>query len=70
MAKNPKTSAIILAAGSGSRSMSEEPKQLRELRGTPLFLHSIRTFSEHPKIDEVVVVLPETMVERARELAG
>ncbi len=69
MAKKTKTSAIILAAGSGSRSMSEEPKQFRELRGTPLFLHSAKTFLLCPAIEEIIIVLPDNMVERARELA-
>jgi len=52
-----KVSAIIPAAGLGVR-LGEE-KQFKLLAGYPLFTHSIRTFLNFPKIDEIVVVVPK-----------
>ena len=52
-----KVSAIIPAAGLGVR-LGEE-KQFKLLAGYPLFIHSIRTFLNFPKIDEIVVVVPK-----------
>ena len=52
-----KVSAIIPAAGLGVR-LGEE-KQFKLLAGYPLFIHSIRTFINSPKIDEIVVVVPK-----------
>jgi 4-diphosphocytidyl-2-methyl-D-erithritol synthase len=50
-------SAIVPAAGLGVR-LGEE-KQFKLLAGYPLFIHSIRTFINSPKIDEIVVVVPK-----------
>ena len=52
-----RVSAIIPAAGLGVR-LGEE-KQFKLLAGYPLFIHSIRTFLNFPKIDEIVVVVPK-----------
>ena len=52
-----KVSVIIPAAGLGVR-LGEE-KQFKLLAGYPLFIHSIRTFINFPKIDEIVVVVPK-----------
>ena len=52
-----KVSAIIPAAGLGVR-LGEE-KQFKLLAGYPLFIHSIKTFINFPKIDEIVVVVPK-----------
>ena len=52
-----KVSAIIPAAGLGVR-LGEE-KQFKLLAGYPLFIHSIRTFINSPKIDEIVIVVPK-----------
>jgi 2-C-methyl-D-erythritol 4-phosphate cytidylyltransferase len=49
---------VVVAAGQGLRFGGEEPKQFRELRGSPLLLHSLRPFLAHPAVIEVVVVLP------------
>ena len=52
-----KVSAIIPAAGLGNRF--GEAKQFKLLAGTPLFIHSIKTFLNSSKIHEIVVVVPE-----------
>jgi 2-C-methyl-D-erythritol 4-phosphate cytidylyltransferase len=56
--------AIIAAAGSGSRMASERPKQFLLLAGTPIIFHTLKPFEECDCINEVIVVLP------AEESAG
>ena len=56
--------AIIAAAGSGSRMASERPKQFLLLAGTPIIFHTLKPFEECDCIHEVIVVLP------AEESAG
>jgi 2-C-methyl-D-erythritol 4-phosphate cytidylyltransferase len=56
--------AIIAAAGSGSRMVSDRPKQFLELAGTPIIFHTLKPFEECESIHEIVVVLP------AEESAG
>lgn len=55
---------VVVAAGQGLRFGGEGPKQFRELRGSPLLLHSLRPFLAHPAVIEVVVVLPRTDASR------
>jgi 2-C-methyl-D-erythritol 4-phosphate cytidylyltransferase/2-C-methyl-D-erythritol 2,4-cyclodiphosphate synthase len=52
-------SAIIAAAGSGTRLGSPKPKQLLDLGGGSMLSHSLQVFLSHPRIAEVIVVLPE-----------
>lgn len=49
--------AIIVAAGSGTRFGGERPKQFVELLGRPMILHTLSRFEECPSVDEVVLVL-------------
>jgi 2-C-methyl-D-erythritol 4-phosphate cytidylyltransferase len=56
--------AIIAAAGSGRRMVSERPKQFLPLAGIPLIFHTLKPFEECESIQEVIVVLP------AEESAG
>jgi len=49
--------AIVLAAGSGSRSGGAMPKQYRMLGGKSVLAHSVAAFLAHPKIDEVLLVI-------------
>ena len=51
-------SAIIVAAGSGSRMASDRPKQFLLLAGIPLIFHTLRPFERCDSIDETIVVLP------------
>jgi 2-C-methyl-D-erythritol 4-phosphate cytidylyltransferase len=49
---------VIVAAGSGSRTGSEQLKQFRWVAGKPMRLHSIQRFMERPDVALVVAVLP------------
>jgi 2-C-methyl-D-erythritol 4-phosphate cytidylyltransferase / 2-C-methyl-D-erythritol 2,4-cyclodiphosphate synthase len=57
MERAKKIVALIVAAGSGSRAGGEMPKQYRSVAGKPMLRHSFETFSEHEKIDDVIVVI-------------
>ena len=52
-----KTTAIIVAAGRGSRFNSDTPKQFVELAGKPVVVHTIERFQASPSIDAIVLVL-------------
>ena len=49
--------AIIAAAGSGTRTNSPVPKQFLEILGKPLLVHTIERFETCPAIDEIILVL-------------
>jgi 2-C-methyl-D-erythritol 4-phosphate cytidylyltransferase len=49
---------IIVAAGRGSRTGSEELKQFRWIAGKPMLLHSVQRFQERKDVKVVVCVLP------------
>lgn len=49
--------AIIAAAGSGTRTNSPVPKQFLEILGKPLLVHTIERFELCPAIDEIILVL-------------
>ncbi|MFC3580716.1 2-C-methyl-D-erythritol 2,4-cyclodiphosphate synthase [Sphingomonas hylomeconis] len=55
----PRTAAIIVAAGTGTRSGSDMPKQFAMLAGRPMIAHSLAALSAHPAIDRVIVVIGE-----------
>ncbi len=52
-----KTTAIIVAAGSGSRFKSDIPKQFLEISGKPVIVHTIERFESAPSVDSIVLVL-------------
>jgi 2-C-methyl-D-erythritol 4-phosphate cytidylyltransferase len=52
-------SAIIVAAGIGSRLGGPTPKGFVRLGGKPLFLHSLEVLLSHGAITEAVLVVPE-----------
>jgi 2-C-methyl-D-erythritol 4-phosphate cytidylyltransferase len=56
--------AIVVAAGKGTRLGGNRPKQVLELGGIPVIIHTLRQFERCREIDQVVVVLP------AEETAG
>lgn len=51
------TTAIIAAAGIGSRMHADRAKQMLELGGTPLLMHTLQRFEECEAIDRVILVL-------------
>jgi 2-C-methyl-D-erythritol 4-phosphate cytidylyltransferase len=53
---------VIVAAGAGSRTGSDELKQFRWVAGKPMLLHSIQTFQARADVVMVVCVLPREHV--------
>jgi 2-C-methyl-D-erythritol 4-phosphate cytidylyltransferase/2-C-methyl-D-erythritol 2,4-cyclodiphosphate synthase len=51
-------SAIIAAAGAGRRLGAAQPKQLLDIGGGSMLQHSLAAFLGHPRVSEVIVVLP------------
>lgn len=49
---------VIVAAGSGSRAGTVEPKQFRWVAGKPMLLHSLQAFQQRADVAMVVCVLP------------
>ncbi|SEM49985.1 2-C-methyl-D-erythritol 4-phosphate cytidylyltransferase [Butyrivibrio sp. ob235] len=61
-----KITAIVLAAGSGSRMKSDVRKQYMEIKGKPLLLYALEAF-EKSFIDDIILVLPEADIEHIKE---
>lgn len=55
--------AIIVAAGASQRFNSATPKQFIEVCGKQVVIHSIERFAACSSVDEIVVVVPEDVVE-------
>jgi 2-C-methyl-D-erythritol 4-phosphate cytidylyltransferase len=49
--------ALVPAAGTGSRLGSSTPKQYLTINGRPVLYHTLRLLAEHPRIQQVFVVL-------------
>ena len=63
--------ALIVAAGSGSRMGGDLPKQYRHLGGKAVLAHAVDALASHPKVDAVRVVIGDGQQEQARSaLAG
>ena len=52
-------SAIIAAGGAGRRVGAITPKQMLDIGGGSILQHSVHAFVTHPRISDVVVVLPQ-----------
>jgi 2-C-methyl-D-erythritol 4-phosphate cytidylyltransferase len=62
--------AIIAAAGTGSRMASDRPKQFLQLAGTPIICHTLAPFEQCDSIHEVIVVLQSEEAAAFLTLAG
>jgi 2-C-methyl-D-erythritol 4-phosphate cytidylyltransferase/2-C-methyl-D-erythritol 2,4-cyclodiphosphate synthase len=50
--------AIIAAAGSGTRLGGAKPKQMLDIGGRSMLAHSVMAFLDHPRVSEVLLVVP------------
>ena len=57
-------SAVILVGGSGTRAGGTGTKQMHEVCGIPLVVHTLMAFQKSEHIDEIVVVAKKEEVER------
>jgi 2-C-methyl-D-erythritol 4-phosphate cytidylyltransferase / 2-C-methyl-D-erythritol 2,4-cyclodiphosphate synthase len=51
--------AIIAAAGAGRRLGAARPKQLLDIGGGSMLQHSVKAFLGHPRVSDIVLVLPQ-----------
>jgi 2-C-methyl-D-erythritol 4-phosphate cytidylyltransferase len=63
-----RASAIIVAAGRGTRLGGELPKAFVELGGLPMVEYSVRRFAAHQSIGEIVLVVQPGQAAEAREI--
>jgi 2-C-methyl-D-erythritol 4-phosphate cytidylyltransferase len=61
--------AVVAAAGDGRRLGHERPKAFVKLGGRPLLAHAIELFEAHPRVERVVVVVPQDWEEPTTLLA-
>ena len=66
----PKTAAVILAGGSGSRFGGDRPKQFASLGGIPVLIRSVLAFESSPYIDETVIVSRKEDIDEVRALCN
>ena len=59
--------AIIVAAGSGTRFGADKPKQFFEINGKPLLIHTLERFEICAMIDEIILVLQGAEIENFRK---
>ena len=52
-----RTTAIILASGSGLRVGGEVPKQFVSIQGHPVIWYSLNAFQQHPDIKQIILVI-------------
>ncbi len=57
MSDTPTVTALIVAAGSGSRMGGDVPKQYRLLAGKSVLAHAVDALASHPRVDAVRVVI-------------
>ncbi|HDP95684.1 MAG TPA: 2-C-methyl-D-erythritol 4-phosphate cytidylyltransferase [Candidatus Aminicenantes bacterium] len=58
------TTAIVLAGGRGVRLGGSDPKQFREIDGKEMLRHSVERLLTHPRIRDVILVVPEDRLSR------
>jgi 2-C-methyl-D-erythritol 4-phosphate cytidylyltransferase len=59
--------AVLVAAGTGTRSGLADGKQMTSLAGEPMLVHTLRAFEECAAIDAIVIVCHPARVEECRE---
>ena len=64
---NSKVTALIVAAGSGSRMGGHMPKQYQPVAGKAVLAHAVDALASHPAIDEIRVVIGEGQEQLARQ---
>lgn len=63
--------AAILAGGKGTRMGSQvKPKQFLELAGKPILIHSVEKFLVMPEFEKVIVLCPESWIEKTKDIIG
>src|SRR5471030_3099748 len=67
---NPKSYALIVAGGSGSRMQAIVPKQFLLLNGKPVLMYTIEAFHSSEHHPEIIVVMHPNYHTYWQELCG
>jgi ribitol-5-phosphate 2-dehydrogenase (NADP+) / D-ribitol-5-phosphate cytidylyltransferase len=67
MQRIDKTTAIILASGSGVRFKGDLPKQFVKIAGLPVVVHTLKAFQMNKQLSDIIIV---TLAEYVEELWG
>ena len=59
--------AIVLAAGKGTRMNSKIQKQFLEIKGKPVLYYSLKCFQESPLIRDIILVTGEESLSYCKE---
>ena len=70
MTASPKTVALIVAAGQGSRAGGDVPKQFRTVAGEAVLAHAFDALAAHGAVEAIHVVLGSGQEATARALLG
>ena len=62
-----KVSAIVLAAGKGSRMGGKVKKQFLDLNSKPILYYALKAFSDNDNIDEIIIVTSEEEIDYCRK---
>jgi len=62
--------ALLTAAGTGSRMHMEIPKQFYHVENKPLILYTMEKFQRHPGVDQIVVVTVPAWMDLVRAYAA
>ena len=65
---NSKEYALVVAGGKGTRIQSSTPKQFLPLNGLPVLMHTLQAFYHYSEKISVILVLPESDMDRWHEL--
>ena len=60
--------AVILAAGVGSRVGAGRPKQFVEILGKPILAYTVEIFQRHPKVDNIEIVCHAEWMDYLKEM--
>jgi 2-C-methyl-D-erythritol 4-phosphate cytidylyltransferase len=61
--------ALLTAAGTGSRMKQDIPKQFMHVKNKPLIVYTLEAFQGHPSIDAIVVVTIPSWIDVVRAYA-
>ena len=70
MYKEKKVTAIVVAAGKGSRFGGDLPKQFLKIEGKTIFEKSAEAFERHPCVDNILVVTSRDFMTLCKGLCG
>ena len=60
--------AIVAAAGMGTRMQADRAKQMLEIGGVPILIHTLRRFEKCEAVDQVVLIVQPSMTSEILQL--